>query len=101
VTTEAVVNDACHLARRGGAPAHLPLDFPLAANIPVMSLPHGGHRRMKTPMAAYDRLPMDYADASLLALAEALRIRTVFTTDRRGFAAYRPARRSGFTLLPD
>lgn len=101
VTTEAVVTEACHLALRGGAPAHLPLDFLLAANIPIVSLPHGGHRRMKTLMAAYDRLPMDYADASLVALAEALRIRTVFTTDRRGFAAYRSAPRSGFTLLPD
>lgn len=32
---------------------------------------------------------MDFADASLVATAEALRIRTVFTLDRRDFSVYR------------
>jgi hypothetical protein len=36
-----------------------------------------------------------------VALAEALRIGTVFTTDRRGFETYRRATGGAFTLLPE
>lgn len=101
VTTEAVVTEACHLVARGGAPANLPLDFLLAADIPIMTLPTGGHRRIKTLMTGYASVPMDYADATLVALAEALSVRTVFTTDRRGFRAYRLTRRQSFVMLPE
>lgn len=100
VTSDAVVTEACHLVLRGGAPAGLPLDFLLAADIPIVPLPAGAHRRARALMSRYASVPMDYADATLVALAEALAIRTVFTTDRRGFAAYRVARRQPFHLLP-
>lgn len=99
ITTEAVVAEACHLVLRGGAPASLPLDFLLSADIPIVAIPAGGHRRAKSLMATYGSLPMDYADATLVALAEALRLRTVFTIDRRGFAAYRRTPRQPFALL--
>ncbi len=100
VTTEAVVTEACHLVLRGGAPANLPLDFLLAADIPIMTLPAGGHRRVKSLMATYRSVPMDYADATLVALGEGLKCRSVFTTDRRGFRTYRPTPRQSFVLLP-
>lgn len=101
VTTEAVVTEACHLVLRGRAPANLPLDFLLAADIPIMALPTGGHRRVKALMATYRSVPMDYADATLVALGEALKVRTVFTTDRRGFRTYRLTPRQSFALIPD
>jgi len=40
-------------------------------------------------MDRYSDHPMDLADASLVAAAEALRSTTVFTLDRGDFAAYR------------
>ncbi|MFN2564378.1 MAG: type II toxin-antitoxin system VapC family toxin [Gemmatimonadaceae bacterium] len=101
LTTEAVVTEACHLVLRGGGPAHAPLDFLLAAGIPILGLEAGGHRRAASLMSRYAALPMDFADASLVALGEAMRIATVFTTDRRGFSAYRPPRGERFTLLPE
>ncbi len=42
----------------------------------------------------------DYADAGLVVLAHAMRIDTVFTTDRKGFSTYRRARDRGFELFP-
>ena len=51
-------------------------------------------------MTRFAALPMDYADATLVALAEALQIETVFTFDRRGFRMYRPPHGKSFTLLP-
>jgi predicted nucleic acid-binding protein len=101
VTTEAVVTEACHLVLRGGGSAQLPLDFLLRADIPILGLEGGGHLRAAALMGRYVKLPMDYADASLVALAEALRIGAVFTIDRRGFRAYRRTTGAAFTLLPD
>ena len=40
-------------------------------------------------MRKYADSPMDYADATLVLLAEALGVTDVLTLDRRGFSAYR------------
>lgn len=100
VTTEAVVTEACHLVLRGGAAASAPLLFLMRAGIPVLSLPTGGQNRAATLMDRFAELPMDYADATLVALGEALEIATVFTIDRRGFTTYRLPRGKRFALLP-
>lgn len=44
---------------------------------------------------------MDYADATLVAVAEAIGIRDVLTPDRRGFSVYRYASRGAFRIFPD
>jgi predicted nucleic acid-binding protein len=51
-------------------------------------------------MARYASLPMDYADAALVAVADALGISTVFTLDRKGFATYRGAGGKRFSVVP-
>jgi predicted nucleic acid-binding protein len=43
---------------------------------------------------------MDYADATLVALAEDIGTDLIFTTDQRDFSVYRIGGRGGFTLLP-
>lgn len=101
LTVEAVVTEACHVVGRGGGPAHAPLDLLLAAGIPIVGLETRGQRRVSALMRQYRRTPMDFADACLVALSEALLITTAFTTDRRGFRAYRPPRGKRFTLLPE
>ena len=100
VTTEAVVTEACHLVQRGGSSAALPLEFLLAAQIPILALDTPLHRYAARLMARYADTPMDYADASLVALADALQLDTVFTTDRRGFTVYRRSSGTGFEILP-
>ncbi|HKV50966.1 MAG TPA: PIN domain-containing protein [Gemmatimonadaceae bacterium] len=100
LTVEAVVTEASHLVGRGGGPAHAPLDFLLTAGIPIVGLETAGLRRAASLMQQYRRIPMDFADASLVAIAEALMITTVFTTDRRGFRVYRPPQGKRFTTLP-
>jgi len=101
VTTEAVVTEACHLVLRGGARAALPLELLLAAGIPIVGLDVAGQRQAATLMERYANLPMDYADASLVALADALQLARVFTTDARGFRTYRGARGLTFQLIPE
>lgn len=49
-------------------------------------------------MERYDDTPMDYADATLVLLADALHLTTVLTLDRRGFTTYRTPSRKAFKL---
>jgi len=57
--------------------------------------------RIRELMKKYKDLPMDLADAALVAVAERERIRRTFTLDRRDFELYRPARIGRFFLLPN
>lgn len=50
-------------------------------------------------MRKYQDLPMDLADASLVAVAEAENIRTIFTLDK-DFTVYRTRQKNPFKLLP-
>lgn len=56
--------------------------------------------RVRELMKKYKDLPMDLADAALVAVAERERIRRIFTLNRRDFAVYRPAHLGRFILLP-
>jgi predicted nucleic acid-binding protein len=49
----------------------------------------------------YKNLGAQFADASLVYLAERDGISTVFTLDRRNFTVYRYAKNRRFTLLPE
>lgn len=100
ITTEAVVTEATHLVgRAGGSP--LPLELLFAARIPIISIERGGHEHAVRLMRRYGSLPMDYTDATLVIVADALRVSTVFTLDRKAFLMYRRGDGSPFALLPE
>jgi len=56
--------------------------------------------RMADLVERYADFPLGGSDASVIAIAERLSITTILTTDRRHFAAARPAHIEAFTLLP-
>ena len=58
-------------------------------------------RRMRALMAQYRDLPMDMADASLVAAAERLSTHKIFTLDKRDFLIYRMADGRSFEVIPD
>ena len=51
-------------------------------------------------LAQYEDMDLDLADASVIATAERLGIRTVLTVDERDFRAVRTSRGEPFVLLP-
>ncbi len=101
VTTEAVVTEACHMVGRGRARASLVIDFLLDSEVPILSLDRAAVRHAARLMDRYVTVPMDFADAALVTLADALELGSVLTIDRRGFRAYRPASGRAFRLYPD
>ena len=48
----------------------------------------------------YADLPMDFADATLILLADVRKTRQICTLDRRGFTTFRALDGKGFTLIP-
>ncbi len=55
--------------------------------------------RMRSLMFKYASLPMDFADASLVVVAERLQLRKVFTLDH-DFRVYRPRHTRHFEVFP-
>lgn len=98
VTTEAVVTETLHLVGPAWQPQSAVLQFLLRGAVAVVPSSVESLRRVVRLMEKYADRPMDYADATLVALAEDLDTDRVFTLDR-DFAIYRfhgdrPFRRS-------
>lgn len=75
-------------------------DFVLSDAVRVEEVLKSDLGRMRVLMEQYADLPMDFADASLVALAERLRVYRVFTLDRRGFVIFRPRHAGSFEIFP-
>lgn len=100
VSSEAVLTEATHLLGRvyGGRKACL--DFFLDGGAVLVPSTPSSIRRCRELMERYDNLPMDFADATLVVLAEELGTHTVFTTDRHDFEIYRIKGRKPFAIKP-
>ena len=57
-------------------------------------------QRVRKLLDKYAALPMDFAAATLVALAEELDSTSVFTTDRTDFSVYRVGGRKPFRIVP-
>ena len=100
VSTEAVLTQATHLlAKVPGGPGAC-CDFFLEGGAVLVPSSPASLRRCRELIASYRDLPMDFADATLVALAEELDTDLVFTTDRRDFSVYRIRARRKFRIEP-
>jgi predicted nucleic acid-binding protein len=101
VSTEAVLSEATHLLAgvQGGRAACVGFFLSGGARL-VPSSPSSLHRVRKL-LDRYADLPMDFADATLVALADELDCTSVFTTDRTDFTVYRVKGRKPFRIVPD
>ena len=69
--------------------------------VEVLTLDRRDMSRARDWMKKYKDLPMDLADAALVAVAEREKIRRIFTLDRRDFEIYRPTKLGRFIILPE
>jgi uncharacterized protein len=101
VTTGAVVTEVMHfLSHVPGGPTAF-AELLVAANAAIAEAPEpAAVLAAAALMARYSDTPMDYADATLVQLADALGETNVLTLDRRGFSTYRTTRGKAFRLVP-
>jgi uncharacterized protein len=102
VTTAPALAEAMYLigARAGGWPAQERLwILILRGDLEVVDLDSSMLRRARDLMEKYRDLPMDLADATLVAVAEARGVRRVFTLNA-DFRVYRFRGRQAFEIIP-
>ncbi len=101
-TTSAVVTEAMHLVAADSRGPRLLADWVSSSGAEVYDLSGPTELQQAVElMERYANLPMDFADATLLLLAEELGAHDLVTLDRRGFAAYRTPDGQPMTLVLD
>ena len=92
ITTHPVITETCYLlvSRGGGIRQECQFLIDVAEQaFHVFDLESNHFQRMAFLITQYADLPMDYADASLVVLAEHLNHGRILTADRRDFSIYR------------
>ena len=99
-TTGAVVTEAMHLVSGHADGPGVLVDFLNASGTNIAAGMEAAQlRAVVALMTKYRDTPMDFADATLVLLAEELGVTEILTLDRRGFSTYRTARGKGFRLV--
>jgi len=96
VTTWPVITEACHFLGQAGKRALLTFIRRGALRLETLSVEDVP--ALDDLLARYAR--MDFADATLVLIAEKTGITEIFTIDRRDFEAYRTPSGRRFKLLP-
>jgi uncharacterized protein len=100
VTTEAVLTETLYLVGPNWRAQKTCLAFMLRGAFQLVPSSMKSLQRVAVLMERYGNVPMDFADATLVVLAEELESEWVFTLDRRGFSAYRMHRNRTFRIIP-
>jgi uncharacterized protein len=102
LVTPYVLTEACYLVNKYVSPdAEINLVEAVAAGDLVQAeFDSSDLARMAELMDRYRAFPLGIADASVVALAERLKVADIVTLDHRHFRAITPAHLPAFTLLP-
>jgi hypothetical protein len=99
VTTWPILSESFYLLRKQHL-RELLWQFVLGGGMEIANPNSGELARIRSLMAQYADLPMDFADATLVVLGERLNVKRIFTIDRRDFRVYRPRHTSVFEIFP-
>ena len=99
-SSEAVLTEVLYLLNFSAKAQSAAFDFVLNGAITIVASDLESLRKAKKLMAKYSDVPMDYADATLVCLADDLSIPHVVTFDVRGFGIYRLSLKRPFIILP-
>ena len=100
LSTEAVLTESLYLLSESLEAQEACLEMFLRGAVVLVPTSVEDLARVKALMRRYRSLPMDYADASLVALAEVVGTGSILTLDRRGFGVYRWRTRRSFEMAP-
>lgn len=100
VTSEAVLTETLYLAGAQWRAQKVCLEFFARGAFTLIPSSPASVKRVSALMERYRDVPMDFADATLVALGEELVTDSVLTLDHRGFSTYRLGARKAFRMLP-
>ena len=100
ITTWPVLTEAFYLLNFSCRVQNDLWEFIQRGGITIGHIEEDMYSRIRKLMQKYHDLPMDLADATLVAIAEEMKLSTVFTLDHKDFRVYRPKHKRRFTLIP-
>jgi predicted nucleic acid-binding protein len=101
LTTEPVLTETVYLLGPSIKAQKTSIEFILKGGATIVPQSLESLSRAISLIEKYKDIPMDFADATLVALAEETGIDGVFTLDRRGFNAYRIHSKRAFKIWPE
>lgn len=101
LTTEPVLTEALYLLGPSVQNQKTCIDFILKGGAILISQSLESLSKCIALMEKYSDAPMDFADATLVALAEEIETDEIFTLDKRGFLAYRLKGKKAFRIYPE
>ena len=100
VTSTAVLTELFHLVGDDRRERQITWEFVRSGVLTVATLSDRDLPGLEILMRRYHDRPMDFADATLVHLAERESLSTVFTVDHDDFETYRIGARKRFRILP-
>ena len=100
ITTWPVITEAFYLLNFSWQVQGDLWEFIQRGGVTIGPLESETFHRCRELMAKYHDLPIDLADATLVALGEKMRISKIFTFDHKDFQVYKPRHRRRFSLIP-
>jgi predicted nucleic acid-binding protein len=101
LATEPVLTEALYLLNSSIKAQRACIEFILEGGADLMPQSSKSLSRAIALMEKYVDIPMDFADATLVVLAEEVETNEIFTLDKRGFNAYRFGGRKTFKIWPE
>jgi len=99
-SSEAVLTEVLYLLNFSLKAQTAAIDFVLHRAVTLVPPSLESLNRVKLLMEKYHNVPMDYADATLVCLAEDLLIADIVTLDKKDFGIYRLPSNRFFQILP-
>ena len=100
ITTEAVITETLYLVGPDWRAQNTCLEFLTRGAFQLVPSSQASLKRVSVLMDRYRNVPMDFADATLVALGEETESEWIFTLERRGFSTFRMNRNRAFQIIP-
>jgi predicted nucleic acid-binding protein len=100
-TTEPVLTETLYLLGPSIKAQRLCIDFILKRGATLIPQSMESLSRASALMEKYEDIPMDFADATLVSLAEDIDVVEILTLDLRGFGTYRIRVKTAFKIWPE
>jgi predicted nucleic acid-binding protein len=100
-TSGAVLTEVFHLVGRGHHRVARAWTFVRSGAVTVLPIDDDDMAALQDLMARYADRPMDFADATLVHIAEREALNTVLTVDHADFETYRIGSRGRFRVVPE
>lgn len=100
LTSEAVLTELFHMAGENRAKKQSAWKLLRTGVIVLATIEHSELPHIEALMSRYSDRPMDFADATLVYLAQRESLEAIFTVDQTDFSIYRIGRKRSFRIIP-